>query len=43
MENVDKFNQMGITEKTVNMLDHFNNKVELKTEEEMQAELYRKK
>ena len=43
MENVDKFNQMGITEKTVNMLDHFNKKVEPKTEEEKAADLYRNK
>ena len=43
MDNVEKFNQMGITEKTVNMLDVFNDKVEPKTEEEKAADLYRKK
>ena len=34
MDNVDKFNNMGITDNTLNMLDHFNDKVEPKTEEE---------
>ena len=34
MNNVDKFNKMGITDNTINMLDHFNDKVEPKTEEE---------
>ena len=34
MNNVDKFNQMGITDNTINMLDQFNDKVEPKTVEE---------
>ena len=38
MENVDKFNRMGITDNTVNMLDHFNNKVKPKSEEEKAVE-----
>ena len=38
MDNVDKFNKMGITDNTINMLDHFNEKVEPKTEEEKQKE-----
>ena len=43
MNNVDKFNKMGITDNTVNMLDHFNDKVEPKTEEEKLAEINKKK
>ena len=43
MDNVDKFNRMGITDNTIKMLDHFNDKVEPKTEEEKEAELNRKK
>ena len=42
MDNVDKFNRMGITDNTVGMLDHFNEKVEPKTEEEKEAELNRR-
>ena len=38
MDNVDKFNKMGITDNTLNMLDHFNDKVEPKTEEEKQKD-----
>ena len=38
MDNVDKFNKMGITDNTVNMLAHFNDKVQPKTEEEKEAE-----
>ena len=38
MDNVDKFNKMGITENTLNMLDHFNDKVKPKTEEEKEKE-----
>jgi hypothetical protein len=38
MNNVDKFNKMGITDNTINMLDHFNDKVEPKTEEEKAKE-----
>ena len=34
MDNVDKFNKMGITDNTLNMLDQFNDKVEPLTEEE---------
>ena len=43
MDNVDKFNRMGITENTVNMLDHFNDKVKPKSEEEKLAEINKKK
>ena len=43
MDNVEKFNNMGITEKTVKMLDHFNNNVEPKTEDEIAEEQNKKK
>ena len=43
MTNVDKFNNMGITEKTVKMLDHFNNNVEPKTEDEIAEEQNKKR
>jgi len=38
LNNVDKFNKMGITDNTVNMLKVFNDKVEPRTEEEKLAE-----
>ena len=38
MDNVNKFSQMGITDNTINMLDHFNKKVEPKTPEEIEKE-----
>ena len=38
MDNVDKFNKMGITDNTLNMLDQFNDKVEPKPEEEKDLE-----
>ena len=38
LNNVDKFNKMGITDNTVNMLKVFNDKVEPMTEEERLAE-----
>jgi len=43
MDNVEKFNNMGITEKTVKMLDHFNNNVEPKTEDEIAEEQNKKR
>ena len=42
MDNVDKFNKMGITESIITMLDQFNDRVEPKTEEEI-AEINKKK
>ena len=38
LNNVDKFNKMGITDNTLNMLKVFNDKVEPMTEEERLAE-----
>lgn len=38
MDNVGKFNNMGITDNTINMLDHFNDKVEPKSEIDIQRE-----
>ena len=43
INNVDKFNKMGITANTINMLDSFNDKVEPKTEEEKEREILRKR
>ena len=43
INNVDKFNKMGITDDSIKMLGHFNDKVEPKTEEEKEAELNRKR
>ena len=43
MDNVDKFNKMGITDNTINMLDHFNDKVEPKTELEKEEEKEKEK
>ena len=42
MDNVDKFNQMGVTENTVQILDTFNDKMQPLTPEEKQAEDDRK-
>ena len=42
MDNVDKFNKMGVTENTVQMLDTFNDKMEPLTPEEKEAEEARK-
>ena len=43
MDNIDKFNQMGITDNTIKMLDHFNDIVEPKTKEEKEKESQEKK
>jgi len=37
MDNIDKFNKLGVTENTIKMLDTFNDKVKPLTEEEKEA------
>ena len=37
MDNIDKFNNLGVTENTIKMLDTFNDKVQPLTEEEKEA------
>ena len=41
MNNVDKFNNMGITDNTINMLKVFNEEVQPRTEEEKESDLRR--
>ena len=42
MQNVDKFNKLGVTDNTIKMLDTFNDKIQPLTEEEKEAEDERK-
>jgi hypothetical protein len=42
MQNIDKFNKLGVTDNTIKMLDNFNDKVQPLTVEEKEAEDERK-